>query len=79
MRVEGSHAFACAAGLQVLPHLDFSRVAMVRRVVGSGLFAGLLFHPLVPDLSERGYLVRDFTRGLSGLPALEETGFHYDV
>lgn len=52
---------------------------MVRPVVGSGLFARLMFHPLVPDLWARGYLVRDFTRGLSDVPALAETGYHYDV
>ena len=47
---------------------------------GSGLFAGLLFHPLVPSLFETSkYLVRDFTSGVEGLPTLEEAGVAHDV
>ena len=48
-------------------------------VHGSGLFAGLLFAPLVPDLLTKPYLVRDFTRGMDGLPELRSTGYAFDV
>ena len=48
-------------------------------VAGSGLFAGLLFYPLVPELLSDGFLVRDFTAGLEGLPELSSTGYTYDV
>jgi hypothetical protein len=48
-------------------------------VEGAGLFAGLLFAPLVPDLQPGKYLVRDFTRGMQSLPALADTGFPFDV
>lgn len=51
---------------------------MVRPVAGTGLFAGLSFHPLVPSLPPPGgYVVRDFTRGMQ--EALANTGFTYDV
>ena len=46
---------------------------------GSGLFAGLVFAPIVPHLQTRPYLVRDFTQGLAALPSLAETGFDFDV
>lgn len=52
---------------------------MVKLVEGSGLFAGLLFHPLVPKLFDAPYLVRDFTEGMDHLPKLEDTGYVHDV
>ena len=48
-------------------------------MAGSGLFAGLHFAPLVPSLSSAPYLVRDFTKGLEGLPTLAEAGYVHDV
>lgn len=48
-------------------------------VVGSGLFSGLKFAPIIPDLLKVPYLVRDFTRGCDALPELSDTGFKYDV
>ncbi|KAJ1458518.1 armadillo-type protein [Pelagophyceae sp. CCMP2097] len=51
----------------------------MRLHAGSGLFSGLQFAPLVPQLVEQGFLVRDFTRGLSNQPALAESGFKFDV
>lgn len=44
-------------------------------VAGSGLFAGLEFHPLVPSLPPT-FVVRDFTRGMAANPPL---GAQYDV
>lgn len=38
----------------------------MRTVSGTGLFAGLVFHPLVPELLPGSYIVRDFTRGIQG-------------
>ena len=49
----------------------------MRMVAGSGLFAGLVFSPVVPQLEKGNYLVRDFTRGLC--EPLNSTGFEFDV
>jgi len=48
-------------------------------VAGSGLFAGLLFHPVIKELAPGNYLVRDFTKGMDSVADLEETGYAYDV
>ena len=45
---------------------------------GSGLFAGLRFHPVIPTLRAGEYLVRDFTSGPDERP-LAELGFAHDV
>ena len=45
---------------------------------GSGLFAGLRFHPVIPMLRAGEYLVRDFTSGPDERP-LAELGFAHDV
>ena len=47
-------------------------------VDGSGLFAGLRFHPVIPTLRAGEYLVRDFTSGPDERP-LAELGFTHDV
>jgi murein DD-endopeptidase MepM/ murein hydrolase activator NlpD len=47
-------------------------------IAGSGLFTGLMFAPLVPELREGNFIVRDFTQGLCE-PLLAETGFKFDV
>ena len=47
-------------------------------VDGSGLFAGLRFHPVIPTLRAGEYLVRDFTSGPDERP-LAELGFAHDV
>ena len=52
---------------------------MVPLIEGSGIFSGLLFFPLVPQLWEAPFLVRDFTKGMEGLPELESTDFLHDV
>ena len=48
-------------------------------VAGSGLFAGLSFHPLVRTLIAGSYTVRDFTRGAAELPARADLGVPHDV
>jgi len=48
-------------------------------VAGSGLFAGLLFHPVIKELAPGNYLVRDFTNGMDSVAELETTGYAYDV
>lgn len=56
-----------------------SHAAIINLVKGSGIFSGLLFYPLVPQIWQAPYLVRDFTKGMEGLPELESTEFHHDV
>ena len=51
----------------------------MKLVEGSGLFVGLLFHPIIPELQSQPYLVRDFTHGLEGQAVLSETEFMFDV
>ena len=46
--------------------------------MGSGLFAGEVFAPLVPTLVAGSYIVRDFTHGVPP-PPLAATGFLHDV
>lgn len=53
--------------------------AATSTVPGAGLFAGLKFAPVVPELSDGAYLVRDFTQGMSSLPALADTPYRFDV
>lgn len=61
-----------------LPLLKDGSEPMSKSVPGSGLFAGLWFHPLVPSLLPGSYVVRDFTLG-TPLQPLAETGFTHDV
>ena len=43
-------------------------------VKGSGMFSGCMFYPVVPDLTDSNYQVRDFTHGLGSSQTASSTG-----